>query len=393
MRSIFNVTQLRFLNSATTTSAFNGTTIFIPGILNANPRFAQGSGFCSNDVAFGKPGTATNPYFAASEVAGQCLQDITKKSAAPTWLIGLDYKPMDDVLLYAKYSRGYRQGGVTPFGLDQAQVYDKEKVDTFEVGAKTSWRGAMPGYFNASAYLNNFRDQQLQIGIQCNPSTLCPQTTAVINAGKSRMQGFEIEAGISPFKGLKLEVSYAYLNTKLLEISDVAAFVLARNPLFTSPPADIRPLPVGTEIPNAQPHKLVISASYTLPLDESFGKLSFGGTMVYSSAYRTVTDPAVLDKTTCLAGLTVNSANTLSCSAAKPVSYATNFGILPGSKVFNLNVNWENVGGMPVDAAFFITNLTNEKTFLHVNVQSSSGFNSSIIGEPRMFGGRLKYRF
>ncbi len=393
MQSLFNVTQLRYLSgpALVNNTAYNGRPISVPTL--ANPTFANGSGFCANDVAFGTPGSAGNPYFAAQDVANRCLQNITKKSSAPTWLLGIDYKPTDDILLYAKYSRGYRQGGVIPFGLDQVQTYDKEKVDTYEIGAKTSWRGSIPGYLNASAYLNNFRDQQLQIGIQCNPSTVCPQTTAVINAGKSRMSGFEIEAGVSPFKGFKLEASYAYLNTKLLEITDVAAFVLARNPLFTAPPADIRPLPIGTPIPNAQPHKLVLSASYTLPLDESLGKITVGGTFVYSSKYRTVTDPAVLDKSTCLAGLTVNSPNTLACNAAKPVTYATEFGVLPGSKVFNLNVNWENMAGLPVDAAFFVTNVTNEKTYLHVNVQATAGFNSHIIGEPRMWGFRLKYRF
>lgn len=400
MRSVFNVAQLRFLNSVTTASAFNGVAQTIPGVLNSNPIFAGGSGFCSNDVAFGRVGTATNSYFPAAEVANRCLQEISKSTAAPTWLLGLDYKPSNDVLVYAKYSRGYRQGGVTPFGLDQAQVYDKEKVDTFEIGAKTSWRGAIPGYFNASAYHNSFRDQQLQIGIQCNPSTLCPQTTAIINAGKSRMQGFEVEAGITPFRGFRLEASYAYLNTRLQAITDVAAFVLARNPIFTTPPADLRPLPVGTAIPNAQPHKLVLSASYTLPTSASIGKITIGGTFVYSSKYRTVSDPAVFDKTllganglTCLAGLTVNSPNTLACNAAKPLAYASEYGILPGSKVINANINWENVAGMPIDAAFFVTNVTNAKTYLHVNVQSSAGFLSSIIGEPRMYGLRLKYKF
>jgi hypothetical protein len=54
--------------------------------------------------------------------------------------------------------------------------------------------------------------------------------------------------------------------------------------------------------------------------------------------------------------------------------------------VLNLNVNWDEIGGTPLDAALFVTNVTKEKTFLHVNVQVSSGFLSHIIGEPRMWG-------
>ena len=35
------------------------------------------------------------------------------KSDEVTWLIDFDYKPMDDLLLYAKWARGYRQGGLS----------------------------------------------------------------------------------------------------------------------------------------------------------------------------------------------------------------------------------------------------------------------------------------
>ncbi len=397
MQSEFNVLNLRYYNSVTTNQTFNSATpnnITVPGILNPDTRFAQGSGWCVNNIAFGNPSltSTTNPYFPVSEAPDRCLQDIKVKTSAPTWLLGLDYKPLDDVMLYAKWSRGYRQGGVTPFGLDQVQTYDEESVDTYEIGAKTSWRGAMPGYFNFAAFYNDFKDQQLQIGIQCNPTSSCPQTTAILNVGKSTLKGFEVEAGVEPFEGFRLQASYAYLNTKLKSIEDVNAYIVSHNPLFTTPPADLRPIPVGSPIPNAQPHKLVLTASYELPLPESAGKITLGGTMVYGSAYRTVSDPPTL-ATPC-PGMTVNTnGNAFNCSAAQPFTYGSDFGKLPSSTSYNINVNWENIGGLPVDAAFFMTNVTNEHTYLHVNVQSSSGYLSNIIGEPRMWGMRLKYRF
>ena len=397
MRSDFQLINLRYY-AGTTNSGFNGKTLVIPGTNTLLPGLAQGVGFCNNNVTFGFPpntsnaaGDPGNQYFAAADALNHCMESHTVKTSAPTWLLGLDYKPTDDILLYAKYARGYRQGGVAAFALDQMQDYKAEKVDNFEVGTKTSWRGSMPGYFNVSAFLNNFSDQQLQIGIQCNPSSVCPQTTVLLNTGKSRLWGFEIEAGISPFKGLKLQASYAYLNTKLLSVLDVSALVQSKNPTLVG--LDLRPLPVGSVIPNAVPHKLVLSGTYTLPLPESVGKLSFGGTMVYTSAYRAVSDPPVL-ATPC-PGATVNTnINLFNCSAAVPATFAPgDYGVLPSSTVVNLTVNWENVGGLPVDAAFFVTNLTNEHTFLHANVQVGSGFLSNIIGEPRMIGGRLKYRF
>ena len=43
---------------------------------------------------------------------GVCNTKITQKTNKPTWLIGLDFKPTLDTLVYAKYARGYRQGAV-----------------------------------------------------------------------------------------------------------------------------------------------------------------------------------------------------------------------------------------------------------------------------------------
>ena len=399
MRSDFQLINLRYYNSVTTATGFNGAVLQVPGILNPNTAFAQGSGFCVNNVAFGTPGTGNNQYFAAGDALNRCVESHTVKTSAPTWLIDLDYKPTEDILLYAKYSRGYRQGGVASFGLDQAQDYKKEKVDTFEVGAKASWRGSMPGFFNVSAFTNNFTDQQLQIGIQCNPTSACPQTTAILNAGKSRLQGFEIEAGISPFQGMRLNASYAYLSTKVLAITDVSTYILSKNATLVG--LDVRPLPIGSPIPNAVPHKLILSGTYTFPLPESVGKLSIGGTFVYQSKYRAVSDPNTLSA--CYNGSpaggvlanTATSSNSINCVAAVPYAYASEYGILPSSQLVNLNVNWEGIGGLPVDASFFVTNLTNAKTILHANVQSTpgGGFISNIIGEPRMFGFRLKYSF
>ena len=55
----------------------------------------------------------------------------------------------------------YRQGGVnlTNVGIE---TWDAEKVDTYEIGAKASFRGgALSGYFNVAAFYNDFTDQQL----------------------------------------------------------------------------------------------------------------------------------------------------------------------------------------------------------------------------------------
>jgi iron complex outermembrane receptor protein len=376
MSSNFGLAAVR-LYSAPVTAARNpdgSAKLILPAgryfyCLNDNPASfgtPSGPGVVDNS---GVPNAGKNPLQPLSALSGSCAEHRRVKTKAPTWLLGLDYKPIDDVLLYAKWSRGYRQGGVAPFAADLLQTYDKEKVDTYEVGAKTSWRGSVPGYFNISGFYNAFSDQQLQIGLSCQPVSACAQTTAIINAGKSRLMGFEAEAGVTLFDSLRIDAAYAYLDTKIEKIINLVSIVQGLGLPFT----DVRGLPVGSPIPNAMPHKATVSARYTLPLDESVGQLSLGGTFVYQSSYRAVSDPTAL----------VNG----------NLVYLTRYGILPSSKLVNLNVTWENVAGSPVDAAVFVTNVTNEKVFLHANVQAANGFVSNIIGEPRMWGARLRYKF
>lgn len=366
------VTASRFPNGAAKLILPAGNYFFCLNDNAASFGLPSGPGVVDNS---GIPNAGLNPLRPLNQLSGSCAERRKVKTSAPTWLVGLDYKPMDDMLFYAKWSRGYRQGGIAPFAADLLQSYDEETVDTYEVGAKVNWRGSVPGYFNASIFYNDFSDQQLQIGLSCFPVSDCAQTTAIINAASSTLKGFELEAGVSPFEGLQIDASYAYLKTEIKDIVDLRAVVSALGLPFS----DVRGLPIGGVIPNAMPHKAVISAKYTLPLDESVGRLSLGGTFVYQSKYRAVSDPFLTSGAT--------------GPAVEPFTYATNYGILPSSKLLNLNVTWEDVGGMPVDAALFMTNVTKEKVFLHANVQAQNGFVSNIIGEPQMWGARLRYRF
>jgi iron complex outermembrane receptor protein len=113
------------------------------------------------------------------------------------------------------------------------------------------------------------------------------------------------------------------------------------------------------------PHQLVLSANYTFPFPEALGKFTFGGTWVYQSKRRIVADGVP------------GSGN----------------GIAPASKVLNLNATLENMGGYPVDVSGFVTNVTNEHVILQLNDNQARGFLSGIVGEPRMWGVRIKYRF
>ena len=300
----------------------------------------------------------TNPAGVAA-----CQTSITNKSNKPTWLVDLDYKPTPDTLLYAKWVRGYRQGGVN-FTVPGLETWLPEKVDLYELGAKLSFRGSVSGYFNIAAFYNDFRDQQVFVQAVTRPEFVGQVAggNPIVNAGKSVIKGVEVDASVTLFDSLRFDAGYTYLDTEVKKIATEAE--LAPRTVGT---------PFGRLIPQSAPgdpltfspkHRLTLTATYTLPLDESMGRLSISGTYLYTSEQ----------------------------FAASLV--ASPIGLLPEINLFNANLNWNNVGGSPIDLSVFGTNLTNKKYPIAIGSgYNSAGFDSYLIAQPRMYGVRLKYRF
>jgi len=304
--------------------------------------------------------------------SSQCNSQFNQSSNRPTWLIGLDFKPTPDMLFYAKYLRGYRQGAINTnnVGLETVQP---EKVDTYEVGAKISFRGPVPGYFNIAGFYNNFTDQQLAVNSLVNRGPngdpalghrgtfdwqgIIPNAQPIVNAGKSRIWGVEVDASIRPFQGFKLDVGYAYLNTRLLEFT-APALPIYYAALFPS-------ATVGEPLALSPKNRITITGTYTLPLDESIGEVSIGASFTHTDANRAVAD-----------------------------IISPNFAVLKKSNLLDVNANWRNVLGQPIDLAFFMTNVTNEKRVLFPGgAYNTIGADGGHLNLPRMWGFRLKYRF
>jgi iron complex outermembrane receptor protein len=301
-----------------------------------------------------------------------CLTHFAQKSSAPTWLIDFEYTPTRDLLAYAKYARGYRAATIAPnipeggtlAAPDTTLNYVKpEKVDTYEVGLKSSFGGSMRGTFNVAAFYNKFSNQQLQVGfLPINPA-LNPQTAAPVNAGKSTIYGVEVDASLRPFKGLDLSVAYAYLHTRIDQVN-----VLPSNAAYNTQSAFV----VGDEEVLSPRNKISGTASYTFDTPQSFGRLSISGTVTYRD--RMLTN--YIDR-------------------ANPNPTLAALSSLPSLTLVDASLNWRDVAGSPVDLALFVTNLTNKKYYNYVAGLGSAqlGFETASVGEPRMFGARLRYSF
>jgi iron complex outermembrane recepter protein len=282
------------------------------------------------------------------------------KSEAITGLVNLDYKPVDNVMLYAKYVRGYRQGSINMASDPGLDTFKPETVDTYEIGAKTTFGGPVPGRFNFAAFSNDLYDMQLQTGY-ISPDV--GSTTAIFNAGKARIDGFEAELYLQLLDDLTLSLSYSFLDTELLEQEDrtddifAAAGIVGR--LTATPIAD-----VGDTLPWAPDHTWVGTLSYRLFVPDSFGRLAVSATYVSIGKRRAA------------------------ASSITPNDELEQYSLL------NLNLNWTNLFRSAFDLAAFVTNATDEQYMTNVSgTYRAIGFDSRTTGLPRMIGVRLRYNF
>ena len=297
------------------------------------------------------------------------------KSSKPTWTIDLEYKPTTNILAYAKYSRGYRAGGVNEANLG-AETWNPEYVDDYELGLKTSFNGAnIQGTFDIDGFWNEFKDQQASVFIpQCvisaaNPACTRPAFTGINgiqNVGKSRLRGVEVESSLK-YGNFRLDVGYAYLEAVVtggsVPFCDPSAF-LCSGASFLLP---------GSVLPYAPKNRITLTGTYTLPLDASLGKLSIGATFTHTDkAYSGHANDAFF--------------------AAGVIPF--NASINPATDLLTLNLNWNNIGGKPIDLALFATNVTDQHYYVASgNALATTGGESIVLGEPRMFGMRVKVHF
>jgi iron complex outermembrane receptor protein len=197
-------------------------------------------------------------------------------------------------------------------------------------------------------------------------------TTAIVNAGKSRIWGIEVESTITPFKGFTLDGAYTYLNATIRKIRTFG----------DSPTPDGLFVPSQAEIPSGSPlalspkNKFSITGTYTLPLDPDIGKISVGATFTHTD--KQLTNYVYLNP------------------AAVALFGGHNYGYVGATNLLNLNMNWNSVAGYPIDLSLFATNVTQKHYYGFIaGLGGLTGFGSEFatLGEPRMFGGRIRYRF
>lgn len=123
--------------------------------------------------------------------------------------VAVDYKPTDDLLVYASWSRGYRPGGYgntwPSNALAAHGIFAAEETESFDGGVKASLIENRLT-IDLAAYRINYKN--LQQG-QLTP------TEFVITSSDARVKGIELEATLRPVSGLSLFGNLGLLDDKI----------------------------------------------------------------------------------------------------------------------------------------------------------------------------------
>lgn len=140
--------------------------------------------------------------------------------SAVDYLASVDYKPTEDMLFYAKTTRGFKAGGQNLRGQDAASFasFAPEYVTEYEIGAKVDLlerrlRVNVAGFYD--------KDKGLQRSVVLvGPSG--GLLTIVTNAGRAHVTGVETEVTAVPVRGLTLSGTVGYIDAKYDSFTDLS---------------------------------------------------------------------------------------------------------------------------------------------------------------------------
>jgi iron complex outermembrane recepter protein len=171
-----------------------------------------------NSALFGAFG-APDPFRAIGEGAIHSF-NLERTENSVTYEAGAEYKPNDDVLLYATISSGFKAGGFNSFalGADPAEAeYEPEKATGVEVGGKFKLF-ADRAELNVAIFRSKFSD--IQTAVFTGSTSFIVQ-----NAAKATSQGIEVDGRLAVTDNLTLNASAAYVDFEFDEFPNAACVV------------------------------------------------------------------------------------------------------------------------------------------------------------------------
>ena len=264
-----------------------------------------------------------------------------------TGKVGITYKPMDQMMVYANASKGYLSGG----GLvgNFPGIYQPEKVTAYEGGFKSTGFGGRL-QVNAAIYRNEITD--MQVFVQDITGS------RIDNAGEAHVNGFELEAVAKPAEGWTLNASATWTEAKYDQ------YVTIDNRFAGAAPGCD---PV-TRLCNFAGHRLVQTPDHTFNL---------GGQYVWKTRFGEVTPRLDIFRSGDLFFLSANNA------LDRQSAYT----------LVDANITWRSTNGR-YSVQLFGRNLTDETVISNDGLQSNTlgvgfGMDNYAYYPPRTLGVRV----
>lgn len=148
-------------------------------------------------------------------VGAEATSDFAFDDSAATYLATLRWRPSDNLSTFLRAASGYRPGGPqTNSAFPDAAPFEADTVWNYEAGIKTTLLDSRLR-MAASIYHIDWEDMQL--------NTLVDGFVFVGNAGKSEIDGMEVELQANPIDDLSLSLSLGYNDAEITEIDPAAS--------------------------------------------------------------------------------------------------------------------------------------------------------------------------
>ena len=168
----------------------------------------------------------------------------------------LDWRPNDDLLVFAAFNRGIKGGNFTTFfSTPQDLAHDEEVLHSYEIGFKKTFPG-MGMRLNATGFYYDYDDYQAFGLIAAFPE---------IRNTDAEVYGGEVELAWSPMERLDLLAGVSFLESEIDRVPTVQSFFG-----IILPSQQIE----GNELPNAPAVSINFLARYAIPMASAGGEFA-----------------------------------------------------------------------------------------------------------------------
>jgi iron complex outermembrane receptor protein len=284
-------------------------------------------------------------------------------------MVNIAFDVADDVMIYGKWSKGYKSGGANSRSLSY-QAFEPEEVSMYEAGVKSEFLDRRLR-LNLAVYAGTYDGFQVDFsapyysydanGNIITGTSTTRTTTDTINApGQSKVHGAEIDVTAAPVEGLTLSASYAY------SVVDIPATLNPFPTFVTGVGMVLATTPTRIYQEFTPEHALTAAVDYETPIRSFTLQAHIDGSWD-SGSYATDRDPS-------------------------PVLAAIKS---QDGLVFNGRIGFTDIdlaGNATLSMSLWGRNLLNAEYLYSRNISSTNGVNGSF-NEPRTFGFEAKVRY